>query len=428
MKQLESLLVTLVAGVAIVYLVGCQPVEEQAQQASQMPAPVVSVATVINETITEWDEFTGRLEAPQTVELRPRVSGYINAVAFAEGSLVKQGDLLFEIDPRPFQAEVDRLTADLRSSKARLDLAKRDLQRAKSLKRQNAISLEQVDNRESQLQQAQAQVESTTSALAIAKLNLSFTKVTAPINGRVSRALITEGNYVTAGQSLLTSLVSIDAVHAYFDADEQTYLKYISLANQGERPSSREQRNPVYMSLANEKDFPHSGYIDFVDNQVNPSTGTIRARAVFENENGKFTPGLFARIRVIGSGRYDGILISDRAVNTDLNNKYVLVVNGENKVEYRPVRLGPKLNGLRIVRDGLNASEQIVVNGLQRVRPGMEVNPEQVSMAKPEQLERLFAQQRRVGEMLTKWRDPKPEQTVDALKVDSQNLSSSPRG
>ncbi|WP_020406795.1 efflux RND transporter periplasmic adaptor subunit [Hahella ganghwensis] len=369
-------------------------VPAEPQQTSQPPLPVVDVAPVINETITEWDEFTGRLEATETVTLRPRVSGYVEHVAFEEGALVKKGDLLFEIDARPYQAEVSRLRAELKSAQSRLALATNDLERAQSLESQNAISIEQVDNRAADKDQAGAQVEATAAALESALLNLSYTKVKAPISGRVSQAVITEGNYVQAGQSELTSLVSTDKVHAYFDADEQTYLEYRSMRQAQSDSGVETSKTPVFMRLANEDSYPHLGHVDFIDNQINPQTGTIRARAVFDNTDNQFTPGLFVRVKLAASPQYEAVLINDRAVGTDLNNKYVLVLTEDNRVNYRGIQLGPKIDDMRIVRAGLNGDEKIVVNGLQRVRPGAQVQTETVSMFSDESLQHLYSQQK----------------------------------
>lgn len=374
--------------------------EPSAQQAPQQMAPAVSVAAVVHQRITEWDEFTGRLEAPESVSLRPRISGYIDSIGFKEGAIVKAGQPLFYIDDRSYKAEVRRLEAEMADVNSQLKLAKSTFVRANELTENNAISVELFDSRAADLEQAKARLRSTSAALEIAKLNLSYTKVTAPITGRVSRAQITAGNLVSAGQTELTTIVSVNQVYAYFDADEQTYLKYIKLAKEGTRPSSREVKNPVYMGLANESDFPHEGYIDFIDNQINPATGTIRGRAVFENPEGNFIPGLFTRIKLVGSASYDGILIDDKAVATDLGNKYVLVLDAENKVQYRAISLGEKLNGLRIVKSGLTAGDSIVVNGLQRVRPGAQVAPEVVPMAQANELKNLQAQQLRVDNSL----------------------------
>lgn len=362
---------------------------QQEASENEISHPVVSVAQVVNERLTEWDTFTGRLEAPQNVELRARVSGYIDQVTFEEGAVVEAGDTLFVIDDRKFRAEVQRIEAELKSAQAKLTLAATEFERAEKLIARNAISTELLDQRRSQYSESIANVESMKASLQLAQLQLSYTRVEAPISGRVSRAMVTKGNYVNAGQSVLTSLVSIDKVYAYFDADEQTYLNYVRLAKEGARPSSRTNENPVVMGLANQKDFPYQGYIDFVDNQINPASGTIRGRAVFDNADGTFIPGLFARIKLVGSATYKGILIDDKAIGTDLNNKFVLVLGDDNVVKYRAVELGEKLNGLRIIKSGLNPEDRIVVNGLQRVRPGATVAPQLVQMADQDTMSKL---------------------------------------
>ncbi|MFY0701445.1 MAG: efflux RND transporter periplasmic adaptor subunit [Bermanella sp.] len=371
---------------------------DETQIQSAPPAANVSVAPVIHQRITEWDEFTGRLEAPESVSLRPRISGFIDSIAFKEGSLVNEGDVLFNIDRRPFSAEVRRLTAELEDAKSRLNLAKSSYKRANELSSKNAISIETFDSSAADLEQANARLRSVTAALEVARLNLGYTKITAPISGRISRAMITKGNLVAAGNTLLTTIVSVDKVYAYFDADEKTFLKYMQLAKDGTRPSSRDVKNPVYMSLANDTDYPHEGYIDFIDNQVNPTTGTIRGRAVFDNSKGDFIPGLFARIKLIGSAPYEGILINDKAINTDLKNKFVLVLDKDNNVQYRAIEMGEKLNGLRIIKSGLSPNESIVVNGLQRVRPGSPTTPTVVPMADQATLALLQAQQSRIDD------------------------------
>lgn len=353
----------------------------------QMPAPKVSVAEVIEQPINEWDEFTGRLEAPQSVEIRPRVSGYIDKVAFAEGSLVKKGDLLFQIDPRPFQAEVKRLEAQLQQARASLTRANSEARRGERLRQSNAISAELADARASAATEAQAQVAAIQAELDNARLNLDFTRVTSPIDGRVSRAEITEGNLVGAGDSLLTSVVSTDKVYAYFDADERVFLKYLEMARQA--GGDARGASPVYLGLSSEDGHPHLGQLDFLDNQVNPRTGTIRGRAVFDNADGRFTPGLYARLKLVGSAAYPAALIKDEAVGTDLGKKFVLVLGEDNAVAYRAVELGPKLEGLRIVRQGLAKGEKIVVNGLQRAMPGATVDPQAVPMADPATLAQL---------------------------------------
>jgi multidrug efflux system membrane fusion protein len=376
--------------------------DQKAEHSTQQPmAAQVTVAQVISEKLTEWDEFTGRIEAPQTVELRPRVSGYIDLVAFEEGSLVQAGDQLFTIDNRSLKAEVKRLKADFDNANSQYRLADREYRRGQDLEAQKAMSAELLDNRFARKQQTQANVQSAKAALELAQLNLSYTEVTAPISGRVSNAKITKGNYVIAGQSILTSIVSTKEVYAYFDADEQTYLKYIQLAKQGRRVSSRDTHNPVYMGLSSDPSFPYEGVIDFVDNKVNPSTGTIRGRAVFDNTDGSLIPGLFARIKLVGSASYEGILIDDKAIGTDLNNKYVLVLNQDNTTEYRAVTLGEKVNGLRIIQTGLKAGEKIVIKGLQRVRSGSLVSPINADMTSEQTLANIRSQQVRLDKLLT---------------------------
>ena len=350
---------------------------------STAPPPEVSVAQVLQRPVKDWDEFTGRLQAVETVEVRPRVSGYIDLVAFTEGKVVKRGDLLFIIDPRPYKADRDRAAADLKRFHTTLDLAKIEQQRVQRLKESGAVSQEEVDERESTVAQAEANVSGAEAALESAELNMTFTRVTSPIDGRVSRAEVTRGNLVTGGNNggtFLTSVVSLDPIYLYFEGDEATYLRYVALARAGERPSSRDAPNPVRVGLANEQGFPHEGKMDFVDNQVNSQTGTIRARAVLENKDGLYIPGLFARVQLLASGEYVAVLIDDRAINTDQNQKYVFLLGPDNKIEYRRVKLGRVIDGLRIVREGLKPGDVIVVNGAQRVHPGIVVSPQTVTM------------------------------------------------
>ncbi|WP_409276994.1 multidrug efflux RND transporter periplasmic adaptor subunit MexE [Pseudomonas defluvii] len=381
------------AALALLVMSACGRTPEAVQAPS---APAVSVAKVLEQPVNEWDEFTGRLEAPETVEVRPRVSGQIDQVAFTEGAQVKKGDLLFQIDPRPFQAEVRRLEAQLQQARATATRSANEAERGERLRSSNAISAELAESRTSAAAEARAGVAAIQAQLDLARLNLSFTRVTAPISGRVSRAQYTAGNIVSADVTPLTSVVSTDKVYAYFDADERVYLKYSQLARDGQRGQS----TPVYLGLSNEQGNPHLGQMNFVDNQVNPKTGTIRGRAVFDNSDGQFTPGLYARLKLVGSATYSAVLINDEAVGTDLGKKFVLVMDKDNKADYRAVELGPKLEGLRIVRSGLSKDERIVVKGLQRVRPGSPVTPQDTPMASEATLAAL-ARQRQALEAST---------------------------
>jgi multidrug efflux system membrane fusion protein len=377
-------LIALASLTLVTLSVGCTHTE--AQHAPPAP-PEVTVAHVISREVTEWDEFTGRLQAVDTVDLRPRVSGYVAAVRFDEGAIVRRGDLLFQIDPRPFQAEVDRLRAELARARATVQRADSELRRAERLSAENAIASEEHDRRASFAQESAAQVAAVEAALRAAELNLEFTQVASPIDGRVGRAIVTEGNLVSSGPgaaTLLTTVVSLDPVYAYFDADEQIFLKYTARSGSDPRSHRRSEELPIRMALANDEGFPRQGRLDFLDNQLDGSTGTIRGRAVFRNADGRLTPGLFVRLRLAGTGSYDGLLIQDRAVGTDLSKKFVYVVGPKHEIEYRTVTLGPLVDGLRVVRTGLTAGEPIVINGLQRVRPGAQVTPVLVDMASGE--------------------------------------------
>ena len=366
------------ASAAVLLLGGCA--RNEAAQPLAAPLPQVTVAQAISRKVTEFDEFTGRFEAVQRVELRPRVSGYISSVNFTEGSEVTEGDALFVIDPRPYVAERDRARAQLAQARSQLELARSERDRATSLLAQHAISREEFDTRTAGNEQAQANVEAAQAALAAAELNVTFTRVTAPISGRISRALVTRGNFVTSGQTALTTLVSVDPIYVSFDGDEQAYLKYTKLAREGTHDGSRDARNPVVVGLADESGYPHRGVMVFVDNALDPTTGTIRVRALLDNHDRAFTPGLFARVRMLGNGEHEAVLINDSAIGTDQTVRYVLVVGAGNKVEYRPVQLGPVIDGLRVVQSGLAPGETIVVNGLQRVRPGAQVQAQRVAM------------------------------------------------
>jgi multidrug efflux system membrane fusion protein len=321
----------------------------------------------------------------------PRVSGYVDRVHFREGHLVEAGEVLFSIDNRLFVAEVNRLKAELSSAQTSLNQAIKDYERAQRLSKTKAISQETVDARFADQQRSVASVSALKAALAKAELDLEFTLVRAPITGKVSFAEVTKGNYVTTGQTVLTSLVSTSKMYAYFDIDERSFLKYQEINNL--ISADGEIENVVQMALANDTDFPHIGYIDFVDNAIDEATGTIQVRAVFDNADKQFLPGMFAKMRIAGSDSYQGVLIDNKAIGTDLNNKYVLVLGDDNIVQYRAIALGEGLNGLRIVLDGLKGDEKIVVNGLQRVRANMPVTPDEVAMADEKTLANIRQQQ-----------------------------------
>jgi multidrug efflux system membrane fusion protein len=344
--------------------------------AASIALPEVTVAAVIHRPLREWQEFSGRLQAVNTVEIRPRVSGYVDRVAFEDGTRVKKGQLLFQIDPRPFQAEVDRLVAERSRSLSDLELAMANRARAERLISAHAISRESYEQLVAAQASAQGALGSLDASLQEARLNREFTEVRAPIDGHVSRAVITAGNLVTSA-SLLTTLVSDDPVYVYFDADEQTYLRYAKAQHTAARAGGA---STVFVGLVDEDGYPHSAKLDFIDNQVDASTGTIRARAALANPDGRYTPGLFARVRLVGGEDQDSVLIEDRAVGTDLSKKFVLALTADNRIEYRLVELGPEIDGLRVVTRGLAPSDVIVVNGLQHVRPGQTVAPTRVAM------------------------------------------------
>ena len=365
----------LVAAVLAALLIGCA--RNEAAQPQPALLPQVTVAAAVSRKVAEFDEFTGRFEAVDRVEVRPRVSGYISSVNFKDGGEVKKGDVLFVIDPRPYAAERDKAQAQLAQARSQLVLAKSERERAGRLLGEHAISQEEYDTRTAGREQAQANVAAAQAALDATALNVEFTRVTAPISGRISRALVTSGNFVANGQTLLTTLVSLDPIYVSFDGDEQVYLKYSKQAQAGQTDAAR---SPVRVGLADESDYPHQGVMVFVDNALDPATGTIRSRALLDNHERLFTPGLFARIKLMGAREYQAVLINDSAVGTDQSVRYVLVIGGDNRVLYRPVKLGPVIDGLRVVDSGLAAGETIVVNGLQRVRPGAQVAPQRVAM------------------------------------------------
>jgi multidrug efflux system membrane fusion protein len=354
--------------------------------APQFPPPDVSVAPIVQRSVTEWDDYSGHIEAIESAEIRPRVAGHLNRVHYREGGLVEKGQLLFTIDDREYRAAADAARADLVRAEARLTLARQELARAESLIAARAVSQGELESRRGEFQQAEADKFSAQARLAQAQLDLGFTRVTAPFAGRAGAALVKPGNLVTPNQALLTTLVSVDPVYVTFEGDERAYLRYQELARAGGRESSRDARNPVQVGLANEEGYPHSGEMDFVDNALNPATGTIRARAVLPNPDGVFTPGLFARVRLLGGSQKDALLIHEQAVLTDQDRRYVYIVGEKNSAERRNVKLGPHVEGLRIVESGLAPGDKVVVNGMRKIFfPGQPVNPRQVPMDDPNQ-------------------------------------------
>ena len=396
-QSVASLLPSVLAAAV---LAGCQSGEAQ-QASSAPPPPAVTAAEVTVRDLRDWADFTGRLEAASHVEIRPRVGGFVEAVHFDEGGRVSRGDLLFTIDARPFEAEVARLRAERERAKAQLELARSYRDRAERLLAEKATSREEYEQLEADAEVAEAALASVEAALEAAELDLSFTRVTAPIDGRVSRAVVTAGNLVDSS-TLLTTVVADDPIHAYFDVDEHTYLELMqgSAARphgardaghaNGKADAHGNEGLVVFVGLANEQGYPHVARLDFVDNHVDREQGTIRARAVLENPDGRFTPGLFARLRVVGERTYHAALVDEKAIGTDLDRKYVLVVDDDGVAQYRPVELGRSVDGLRVVTSGLERGDLVIVNGLQRVRPGMPVAANEVPMQNESpQIERL---------------------------------------
>nr|WP_240618230.1 efflux RND transporter periplasmic adaptor subunit [Halomonas heilongjiangensis] len=364
------------AGFAL--LAGCDSQADSAQQAP--PPPQVSVADVVVEDVRFWDEFTGRIEAVETVELRPRVTGYIESIHYTEGQSVEAGEVLFVIDQRPYRAELARAEADLERARARAELTRSEAARAETLAQSRSISREELDQRRAAAAQAEADILAARAAVDTASLRMEFTEVRAPIAGRTGRALVTVGNLVSEATPL-TSIVSLDKVHVHFFSDEQTYLQYDAMARNGERASSRDERTPVRVGLATDVGYPYEGEVDFVDNRLDAAAGTILTRAVLDNSDGRFAPGMFARVQLLGNGSDDAILIDDKAVLTDQDRKYVYVVDEEGRAQRRDVALGRMAEGLRVVVSGLEPGDRVVVRGAQRIFfPGMEVAAESVDM------------------------------------------------
>ncbi|MGY3607493.1 efflux RND transporter periplasmic adaptor subunit [Bradyrhizobium sp. Lot11] len=357
-------------------VVGC---DERAQsQLAAPPPPPVTVAQPVKRTVTDWDEFTGRFEAVEEVQVRARVGGFVNSVQFKDGAIVHAGDLLYIIDPRPFEAVASQAQGQLDDARAKAELAKRELDRGLNLVQTSAVSVQVVDQRRQALQAAYAAETQAEGALKAAQLNVEFTHVLAPITGRVSRHLVTPGNLVQgadSGATLLTSIVSLDPIYIYFDVDEATYQRDSKLWFEGKRPSSRDTPNPVQVKLTGETKPSREGKMDFLDNRLDVSTATLRSRAIVPNKDLSILPGQFGRVRIIGSSPYEALLIPDAAVATDQSRKIVFVVKDDNTVEARPVTLGPLDDGLRVIREGLKAEDHVIIDGLQRARVGAKVTP-----------------------------------------------------
>jgi membrane fusion protein, multidrug efflux system len=374
MKTCHKLAMVL-GSASLVLLAGC---DSSAQQEGGPPPPEVSVAEVVARDVEHWDEFTGRIEAVESVELRPRVSGYIEHVRFTEGSEVAKGDLLFVIDQRTYQAAHAQVRAELARARSQQALAQSELERARKLAESRAISTEELEQKVAGLDQAKAQFKSAQAAVDAAALDLAFTEVRAPIAGQVGRAMVTAGNLAQADTTLLTTIVSVDPVYIVFEADERTYLRYLAMERAGQRLNGN---NPVRVALANEEGYPHTGVLDFIDNQVDPSTGTIRARALLSNTDRSFTPGMFARIQLQGGGKIQALLVDDKAVLTDQDRKYVYIVGDDGLAQRRDVQSGRMVDGLRVIERGLLPGDRVIVHGVQKVFfPGMPVQARQITM------------------------------------------------
>ena len=359
-----------------VALSGCG--DKPPAQAAAAPPPV-TVAQPTKRTVTDWDEFTGRFEAVEEVQVRARVGGFVTSVEFRDGAIVRDGDLLYVIDSCPFEAVALQADGQLSDARAKAELAKRELDRALTLVQTSAVSESIVDQRRQTLQAAHAAETQAEGALKAAKLNIEFTHVLAPMAGRVSRHLVSVGNLVQGSEgnaTLLTSIVTLDPIYIYFDVDEATYLKNNKLWFEGRRPSSRDTPNPVQVTLTGETKPSHDGKMDFLDNRLDVSTGTLRSRAVIPNKDLSILPGQFGRVRLIGSSPYEALLLPDTAIATDQSRKIVFVVKDDNTVEAKPVTLGPLDEGLRVIREGLKAEDRVIVDGIQRARVGAKVTPQ----------------------------------------------------
>ena len=351
-------------------------------------APPVTTAKPLKKNVTEWDDYTGRFQAVESVEVRARVSGYLDSIKFSDGQTVAKGALLFVIDQRPFQVALDQAQAQVESATAAVDLATKELTRAQALLQKQVGPQSTFDERSAQLRQAKASLAAAQAQVQASKLDLEFTEVRAPVSGRISSHYVSVGNLVTGGTTqgtLLTTIVSLDPIHFVFDADEAAYIRYTRLSQSGVRASSRDAPNPVRLALSDEADYVHEGRMDFVDNQIDRQTGTIRGRALFVNPviNGQylFVPGEFGRLRLLGRGNYEALLLPDSAIGVDQSHKVIMTVGADGTVSAKAVVVGPIIDGLRVVRDGLQANDVVIINGLQRARPGQKVSPQMVDLS-----------------------------------------------
>jgi RND family efflux transporter MFP subunit len=362
-------------------LAGCVQAPSAAPEAAPSP---VAVSQPVERDVTDYADFTGRTAAVDSVEMRARVWGYLDKVKFKEGALVKKDDVLFEIDPRVYRADLDRAQGTVAQYEARVYRLDRDYRRAKNLLTRGAVGQEEYDRYEADYREAAANLNVAKANRDLAALNLGYSRVTAPVSGRVSRYVVTVGNLIQSGDqnggTLLTTIVSVDPMYVYFDMDERTVLRVRELIREGKASSACDTEWPVALGLATENRFPHQGAINFEDNQVNPKTGTLRVRGVFPNKDELLSPGLFARVRVPIGRAHRALLVTDRAIDTDQGQKFLYIVNETNEVVSRPVRLGALHDGLREITEGLKPGEKVLVKGLQQVRPGLVVKPNLVEM------------------------------------------------
>src|SRR5688572_516980 len=373
----RPILLWLAAASLALALTGCK---RGNAQGAVPPPPQVTVAPVEQQELVEWEELTGRSAAVEFVEVRPRVSGHIDKVLFESGQLVKKGDVLFSVDPRWHKAEYERREAELAMAKVRMDNAEREAKRNAQLLASKAISKEEADGRDARFAEARAALLAAEASRDTAKLDLEYTQIRSPIDGRVSRAVVTAGNYISGiagAATLLTTIVSVDPIYVYADMDENALLRYNALTQSGKQATNGEGKVPVELQLADEEGFAHHGYVESLDNRLDAQSGSIVLRTLFPNPSGRIVPGLFARIRLPASAKAPVLLVDEAAIGTDQAQKFVLALTSTNTAAYRPVKLGAQVNGKRVVREGLQAGEKIVVNGLARVRPGMPVTPQE---------------------------------------------------